>query len=143
MVILLGATVEVDASAETVFDIYSDVERWPRWTASMTSVRRLDSGPLAVGSRALVRQPRLPPTEWVVTDLTPGRSFTWESRRPGVRSVGRHLITPESDRCSVTAELEHRGPLAAVAGLVTGRLARRYLDWETAGLKQWCEQSAA
>lgn len=141
--VLLSAAVEVNASAETVFGVYCDVERWPQWTASMTEVRRLDPGPLAVGTRVLVRQPRLPAREWFVTDLVPGRSFTWESRRSGLRTVARHRVTAGSDRCRVTAELEHSGPWALIAGLMTGRLTRRYLSWETAGLKQRCEQSTS
>ena len=43
---------------------------------TVTSVRRLDDGPLAVGSRVRVEQPRIPPTEYVVIELELNRSFT-------------------------------------------------------------------
>lgn len=45
-----------------------EVERWPEWAPTVTSIRRLDDGPLAVGSRVRVAQPRIAPTEYVVTE---------------------------------------------------------------------------
>ena len=63
----------------------ADGERWHEWTPSVRSIRFLDKGPLALGTRALIRQPRFPPAVWQVTALEPGKSFTWRSGAPGLR----------------------------------------------------------
>jgi uncharacterized membrane protein len=134
------ASIDVSGPAEAVFDTYADVERWPSWTTSVTSVERLDEGPLRVGSRARIRQPRLPVAEWQVTELVPGESFTWVARGPGVVTTGIHRVTPiTGDSVRVTAILEQAGPLGPLVGLMTRRLTQRYLETEVRGLKAHCE----
>ena len=129
----------IDAPAATVWEIYSDVERWPEWTESVTSVELLDPAPLRVGSRARIRQPRLPVAEWTVTEIDDGRSFTWVARGPGVRSTGTHLVEPAGEGARATAILEQGGALGPVLGFLTRGITKRYLAMEAAGLKARAE----
>jgi uncharacterized protein YndB with AHSA1/START domain len=134
------ATIEVSAPPQLVFDTYADVEHWPSWTSSVTSVEKVDRGPLKVGLRVRIRQPRLPVAVWQVTRLVPGEEFTWAARGPGVVTTGTHRVTPVGDDgARVTAILEQAGPLGPLVGLVTRRLTKRYLDTEVRGLKAYCE----
>jgi uncharacterized protein YndB with AHSA1/START domain len=140
-----GTTIDIDAPAEVVWDVIVDVEHWPQWTATMTSVRReTGSGPLTVGERVRVRQPRLPPVVWTVTDVQPGRSFAWTATGPGVRSVGDHAVVPRPDGGGSTATVRFTstGPLAGLSWLLLGRLTRRYVQTEAAGLKERSETRA-
>lgn len=135
--------VEIDAPHNRVWEVLTDVERWPEWAETVTSVSRLDEGPLTLNSRARIEQPKLPPTEYVVTELSPGQSFTWVATSPGVRTIARHQVK-SLPRGGTRARLsvEQTGPLGKVMGrLFFKRLTERYLAAEAAGLKAHSERT--
>ncbi|MFZ4517152.1 MAG: SRPBCC family protein [Microthrixaceae bacterium] len=128
-------TADIAAPAATVWSVMSDVEQWHTWTASVTSVELTDPGPIGVGSRAEVRQPRLPRVIWTVTEWRPGRSFTWEQRSPGARAVGVHTVESTGEGTSrVTLTLRQEGPVGSLVGRLFRGLSGRYVDMEAAGL---------
>jgi uncharacterized membrane protein len=128
-------TATAGASPARVYRLFIDVERWPGLTASMRSVRRLDDGPIRVGSEAKVSQPRLPTARWRVTELEPDRRFTWETSAGGVTSVGDHLVEPDGTGSKIKVVLSMRGPLSGVMGLLMGGIARRYAAMELEGFR--------
>lgn len=128
-----------NTSPEDVWRLFVDLERWPEMTKSMLEVRRLDSGPLRVGSEAIVRQPGLPRTRWRVTELQPGHSFTWESAAGGVTTAGSHIVEADGQGAMITLTLSQHGPLAGVMGALVGRRARRYVSMEAEGFRRTAE----
>ena len=124
----------IDAPVEAVWAVLFDVARWQEWTPTIDSVERLDDGPFVVGSRARVRQPKLPRAEWEVTEVVDGRSFTWEATGPGMRTIARHEVVPDADGSRVTLSIEQTGPMGAVAALVWRRLTQRYIELEAESL---------
>ncbi len=135
--------VEIDAPPKRVWEVLTDVARWPEWAETVTSVTRLDEGPLTLNSRARVEQPKLPPTEYVVTELSPGQSFTWVAKSPGVRTIARHDVESlPRGRTRVRLAVEQAGPLGKVMGrLFFKGLTDRYLAAEAAGLKARSEST--
>ena len=135
-----SVTVDIAAPPERVWEVLTDVERWSEWTETVTSVKRLDDGPLRAGSRAKIAQPKIPETEYVVTELLPGRSFTWVASGPGVTTTARHEVDALSDGGSrVTLSVEQAGLLGSVMGRFYRGLTDRYLANEANGLKARCE----
>jgi uncharacterized membrane protein len=131
-----STSIDVEAPVDHVWEVLRDVERWPEWASTVTSVRRLDDGALAVGSRARIEQPRIPPTEYVVTELEPGRSFTWVATGPGVRTTARHVLEEfDSGRTRVTLAVEQGGLVGRVMGRFYRGLTDRYLATEAEGIK--------
>lgn len=136
-------TVDVQAPPERVWAVLVDVERWPQWTDSVTGVRLLDPGPLAVGSRVELSQPRIPTGTYVVTALEPPRVFTWEQRQPGSTVVAHHECAPLPDGGTrVELRVQMGGAVGAVVGRLYRRLTDRYLALEAAGLKARAESGA-
>ena len=128
--------VDIDAPATVVWDVFSDVERWPEWTASVTSLVALDGPGLAKGKRFEIKQPRMPKLVWEVTDVTPGTAWTWVQRSPGGLTLASHDVTAIPDgRTRVHQLIDQRGPVGALVGLAMRRMTRRYLDLEAVGLK--------
>jgi carbon monoxide dehydrogenase subunit G len=135
-------TIDIEAPPAKVWEVLIDVERWSEWTPTVTEVQRLDDGPLRSGSRASVVQPKLPKTEYVVTDLVAGRSFTWVARGPGVTTTARHALDDlPGGATRVTLGVAQGGWLGSVMGRFYRGLTDRYLANEAAGLKSRCEGS--
>jgi uncharacterized protein YndB with AHSA1/START domain len=133
-------SVDVKASPERVWEVLSDAERWHEWTPSVTSVELLDK-PIALGGRAIIRQPELPPAKFKITAFEPGRSFTWVTGMPGiVFAHARHIVEPIPSGARVTLVLRFDGLLGGVMGKKMADLNNRYLRMEAAGLKRFSEE---
>jgi uncharacterized protein YndB with AHSA1/START domain len=138
---ITDSSVSIAAPARLVWDVFSDVERWPEWTASVTRLVALDGPELAVGNRFEIKQPRMPRLEWTVTEVAPDTSWTWVQRSPGGLTVARHeveLVGP--DRTLVRQQLDQRGAVGALVGRLMKRMTVRYLDLEAQGLKARTEE---
>jgi uncharacterized protein YndB with AHSA1/START domain len=133
----------IAAPAEQVWSVLTDVRHWPSWTASVTTVEPLEPGPLSLGARVRVVQPRLAPAVYEVDDLTPGSAFAWTASTAGVTTTaGHYLSTNGESTVRVRFTVAQRGLLAWPLGLLFGPLVRRYMGMEADGLKRRCENGA-
>lgn len=134
-----STSVDITAPPERVWEVMREIERWHEWTPSISSIRRLDGKPFGLGSKVLIRQPKLPPNYSTVTEFDPPKGFTWVSRSPGVVATARHVIVPRASGSRVTLSVHFGGTLGwFVARMVRG-LTERYSAMEAAGLKRRSE----
>ena len=134
-------SIEIDAPPQLVWDVFSDVEHWPDWTASVTSLVGLDGPALAVGKRFAIRQPGMSKLAWQVTEIDPGSSWTWVQRSPGALVTARHYVNAQpGGRTLVRQQLDQRGPLGALVGKLMAKKTKRFLALEAQGLKARSEQ---
>jgi uncharacterized membrane protein len=136
------ASITIDAPIEVVWSVFTDVERWPTWASSFTSVELVD-GPMRLGAKARIRQPRLPTVVWEVTKWEPGQSWTWTATSFGACTEASHVLSRVSERTNAEQSITWSGPIGRLAAFVWRSLTRRYLAIEAAGLKQRSEQVAS
>ena len=129
-------SIEIEAPASAVWDVFTDVQRWSEWTASIQGIVALDGAGIEVGKRFEIKQPRMPKLVWVVTAVEPGLSWTWRQKSPGSTAFATHEVTSVgAERTVVRQTIEQRGPIGVLVGMLTRRLTRRYLDLEAQGLR--------
>ncbi len=139
---ITDSSIEVEAPAATVWDVFTDVERWSEWTASIERVVPLDGAGIEVGKRFEIKQPRMPKLVWEVTEVEPGTSWTWRQRSPGATTFATHEVVPHgAGRTLVRQRIDQRVPVGVLTGILMLRLTKRYLELEAQGLKARSEQS--
>lgn len=135
----MHTTIDIQAPAARVWAVLRDVEHWCEWTPTISRVQPLDAGPLNVGTSAIVRQPKLLPARWHVTEIEEGRSFTWITRAPGIVVTARHWVDGAANGSRATLSLDFSGFLGALCARLTRGLNARYLALEAKGLKKRVE----
>jgi len=139
---ITDSSIEIEAPASTVWDVFVDAERWPEWTASVQRVVALDGPGIEVGKRFEIKQPKMPTLVWEVTEVDPGRSWTWQQRSHGGTTLASHWVEPQGAGTAVRQRIDQRGPVGVLVGVLMRRLTRRYLALEAEGLKARSEAAA-
>ena len=132
--------IEIQAPPAHVWAVLLDVERWPEWTAAVTSAQRMEIGPLTLGSRTRLAQPGLSKAVWKVTSLDESRGiFAWTTHTIGVKITAYHQVEELGSSTRVTLLLHYSGILGPLVSRLLRDLNWDYLVREGNGLKQRCE----
>jgi len=130
----------IDAPRESVWRVLAAVVAWPKWLPTVSAVEALDGEPLQVGFRYTVRQPKLRPATWVVTEVEPLRCFVWQARSPGLLMIASHTIDESSLGGSlVTLRFSFTGLMGVPIGWLFRSTTEQYLAQELASLRSVVE----
>jgi carbon monoxide dehydrogenase subunit G len=137
-------SIDIDAPPGRVWNVLTDLDAWPQRIETVDSVELLTPAPLAMGSRARLRQPKLPEGIWEVTAWDPPNAFEWTQKGGGVTSVAGHRVEAlDEGRARLTLTLDLRGLLIPIFGRLYRDLTNRYMALEAAGLKRASEADDA
>ncbi len=88
---------DIDADPETVWQILTDPDAWPRWGPTVSRAR-LDGTAILLGATGRVWTPVAVPLPFVITELEPGRTWGWDVA--GIPAT-RHGVAPRGNGCRV------------------------------------------
>jgi hypothetical protein len=108
-------SVETTASAEALWQHWSDVPTWPSWNAGIEKIEI--AGPFQAGTAFTMTPPGDDPVSMRLTEVVPGELFTDEMDAGDfvVRTVHRLAPVP-GGRTRITYRTEITGPAAGQAG---------------------------
>jgi uncharacterized protein YndB with AHSA1/START domain len=145
----IAATIEIGRPPEDVFAYVTDPSHLPEWQGGVVRTERLDEGPVAVGTRAVVTR-RIGRREQSMTieiaELDPPRTFGVRSVDGPVRGENRGTIEPLDDgrrsRLSYELDLRGHGIGKLLVPLVAKRQAQRGTPRNMRKLKERLESGA-
>lgn len=126
---------ECGAPRGAVWNVLADVQKWPEWTPTMTSVRALGASGLTPGNKFEVKQPGLAKAVFTVDACVEGTAFAWSTRSAGVSTLADHVLS-DTARGGTRVELSIRmsGPGVGLLWMLLGRKVRSFVDTEAESL---------
>ncbi len=144
-----SGTVVTDLSAppERVWEIITDFENATSWVPDLVSVRRLDSGPLQVGSQfdqVMNVQGKKMDVTLTIRELDAPRVIAHTGDGGSVKISGKATIIETPDGCRVMNEwgLELSG-LMRLAGPVAGAWTRNNIEESMRALRERLQREAS
>jgi uncharacterized protein YndB with AHSA1/START domain len=131
-------TTDTTASAERIWQLWTDVAGWPRWDTALVSAH-LDN-PFAHNARGRLQSKGSPESAFTVVELEPGRSYTFAVPLLFAELRVRRALTPTPAGTSYTHEVSFVGPLGWLFGLMLGRQFRAMLPGVMEQLRLLAEQ---
>lgn len=116
------------APPAAIWALWADPERWPDWNEQLDTAEL--SGPLAVGTEAVIKFKRGGRMHFKVVALEAGRLLTDEAKFPGCRFGHEHLVEPDGTGSRITHRLYFAG---FTSGFFSRMLGRKRMEESVVG----------
>ena len=136
-------SMETTAPPGHVWEVWTDVERWPTWDAELQDAWLDSDEAFDVDARGGVELRVGPPVPFVVTELDPVRSYAYDVEFPLARLVVRRSLHSHDGGTTFTHEVWFEGPLGRVLSRTLGRRYRRNLPDAMDAVRERAERSSA
>lgn len=137
---IIEDAIYIEAHPDLVWAVTKDIEKWPKWTPTVTSAQRTDKGQFGLGSSARLKQPGQAEAVWTVTEFISGKYFKWENHRSGLRMSASHRMHSEDSGTKNVLRVEVKGIFGLLLWPVLFWALRKALAQENSGLKSRCEE---
>ena len=134
-----GATITINASADTIWQILTDAPNYPQWEPGVDRI----VGSIAPGESVTAYTKRDPNRAFPakVTEFVPGRKMVWSGGMPlglfkGVRTF---TLTPKDGAIAFSIREEFSGPLLPLFGHSIPDMSQDFENF-VAGLKAHAER---
>lgn len=129
----------IDAPADRIWSIITDIDHWPDWLPTVSAARKLSPASFGPGSRYELKQPLQPAAIWEVTEYAQ-MSFTWRRLSSGPLSLqARHEVLQPDGTAINRLSLTCAGPLCVLFWPILRIVFALTLRVENAALKRRCE----
>ena len=137
----ITASVEIKTEPEHIFRLYQDAARWIDWDPEVTAAS-LPAG-LKLGAKGWLKPRSGPKAKIEIVEVTPGQSFSVQSRLPLCRMLFGHSLASSGESGSTVAThwVEFKGPLSFVFRRLIGRSIQASLPNTMRGLKRASESA--
>jgi len=135
-------SIDIAASVRRVWELTADIESWPEFTTTITTIERLDTAPLQVGSAARVKQPGQRARVWTITAIDPEQRFVWSTGLLGTTVTAAHILRESEAGTANTLSVDIEGKLSRLIGTLVRRPIASALETENDGFKAAAEGAA-
>lgn len=143
--LVVEESVEIAASPEKVWKVFTDEQSWTKWNPVIRSVRSLRGTPWTMGweFEFVCKNPPLPPLKVrpIVLEVSVPSLVRWFGTAPGVSGTHWFLFEKSETGTRATSYEEFTGVLAPLLRLFRGLTAKMIRRWLQA-LKKECEKGA-